>query len=938
MPTPASERIPNELLIYERERRGWTRVNLAVRLELPSGDRGVRRWEEGETDIQPRYKEQLAALLKPEIFKKDQKLAYRQLGFVEENEIPFWHIEHAENIIFTGREDILSQLARVPTARHAPGKEGKPQLKYRPQVLTGIAGVGKTQIVVEYARRYKQENHTVILLSADSPAMLTLELSGLAQTLGLSEQDVPDQKRVIAAVQKWFSSPFLTRWLLIFDNVDSPEAMQAVMDFLPRDYYGHVLLTTRMDDPGAEVYSLEQIRVKSMLEEDGATLLLRRAGFIGEKSLVAEAPGGDSKEAAALTNALGGLPLALDQAGAYIRENRKTLHDYATLYKAQRAELLRYRGDYGKAFKYPESVVVTFTLNFKKVGDEAQELLRFLAFLAPDNILEELISSGACFLGPILEPVAGDEVRFDKALKNLLRYSLIDRLTRVDNKIPQVRERFLAVHRLIQAVIQDQMRVEEQRVWIGRVVSTLNLAFSSAVIDIISPKPDESLPLPKARQICARSLPQAQACTELINQKGIFHDFDAMQTLYTNITRYLRDRALFAYAQPFFRQLMAIEEAELGVEHPLFALTLVELAETYRFQEKYQEAEQLLNQAKSVLRDEQGRWNTQYKISSLACLSGLINLYVGKGKYTEAEELFVEVIDFLHNTALADIRQKYLASTFAELGTLFMKEGKPREAELYLKKAIEAAEKFLGHNYPYLADFYVKLAVLYMEDTSNPLTLENSDKARTYLQQALDIAFQDDADEGQIAYILTYLGRLYFEQRNFEDALQIYLQALSLHEAIAGEEHSSEDVINDLYSLGTIYLEQNMISEAIIYFKQAITITKNVVGEQNLSMARNLYELGLCHHRLFLQYSSEEVSSITESEGVERMYLHNWSKSPSKISAQVKRAGKLYIKAYEMLEALEENEHPLAAQILADLKKLHQEWTKHVEKQKGKLE
>ena len=187
-------------------------------------------------------------------------------------------------------------------------------------------------------------------------------------------------------------------------------------NFLPQAYYGHVLLISRMDDPGVERYDLKLIPVTDMTEEDGAMLLLRRSGLIKSKTLITEAAEDDRQQAKEFSNTLVGLPLALDQAGAYIRANHKTIRDYARLYETRRAELLHLRGEYG--FGHPDSVVTTWSLNFEKVGREAQELLRFFAFLWPDAIPEELIIAGRGVLGPILEPVASDELRLDSAAKN----------------------------------------------------------------------------------------------------------------------------------------------------------------------------------------------------------------------------------------------------------------------------------------------------------------------------------------------------------------------------------------------------------------------------------------------------------------------------------------------------------------------------------------
>src|ERR1700694_267416 len=87
-----------------------------------------------------------------------------------------------------------------------------------------------------------------------------------------------------------------------------------------------------------------------------------------------------------------GLPLALDQAGAYIEETPSTLDAYLKAYQRRQTELLQERG---KERQYhPTPVATTWSLNFEQVeqlNPAAADLLRFLAFLAPDAIPEDLM-------------------------------------------------------------------------------------------------------------------------------------------------------------------------------------------------------------------------------------------------------------------------------------------------------------------------------------------------------------------------------------------------------------------------------------------------------------------------------------------------------------------------------------------------------------------
>jgi hypothetical protein len=101
-----------------------------------------------------------------------------------------------------------------------------------------------------------------------------------------------------------------------------------------------------------------------------------------------------------------GLPLALDQAGAYIEEQVLSLAEYLELFRTEKAELLQERGQLDP--DHP-SVTVTFTLAFEKVATAsatAADLVRACAFLAPDAIPEDIFSEGGKAFGEPLSTVA----------------------------------------------------------------------------------------------------------------------------------------------------------------------------------------------------------------------------------------------------------------------------------------------------------------------------------------------------------------------------------------------------------------------------------------------------------------------------------------------------------------------------------------------------
>src|SRR5437660_5139803 len=91
---------PNELLQYERERRGWSRKYVAEQIGAIE-DRMVGRWEREGVMLSSRYRQALSTL-----FGKSP----RELGFVKKGEVPYWNETFRRNPFFTGREDMIAHL------------------------------------------------------------------------------------------------------------------------------------------------------------------------------------------------------------------------------------------------------------------------------------------------------------------------------------------------------------------------------------------------------------------------------------------------------------------------------------------------------------------------------------------------------------------------------------------------------------------------------------------------------------------------------------------------------------------------------------------------------------------------------------------------------------------------------------------------------------
>jgi hypothetical protein len=276
------------------------------------------------------------------------------------------------NDFFTGREEVLSKL-------HATLKaEGRAAIK---QAISGLGGIGKTATAIEYAHRHAEEYACVLWTGAESESALTSGFAALAPHLGLPFSEKTDEQ--VAAVRTWLTQH--PGWLLILDNADTPKI---VADFLPSRLTGAVLLTSRATNFDA-VGNLSPIALDVMAAEEALAFLKERT----QRPTLSEA---ETQAAKALAEELGHLPLALEQAAAFVKKNRVSFGKYLELYGARRLAILKKSEP--EAGNYRLTVETTWGLNFEQVemaSPAAADILRMSAFCAPDPIPFAVVEKGA---------------------------------------------------------------------------------------------------------------------------------------------------------------------------------------------------------------------------------------------------------------------------------------------------------------------------------------------------------------------------------------------------------------------------------------------------------------------------------------------------------------------------------------------------------------
>jgi hypothetical protein len=253
-----------------------------------------------------------------------------------------------------GREALLAALDARLSAGDGPGP--------RIVSLCGLGGAGKASVAVEYAYRHLDQAGVAWQFAAEDATVLAAGFGELAAQLGA--RGLADARNPVASVHAVLAR-FPAPWLLIFDNATD---LASVAAFLPPAGPGRVLITSQNPDwPG-------QALDVPVLDQDVA------AGFRASRT-------GDPDRQAArdVAAALGGLPLALEQAAAYTRAVGGTLAGYLALFQHRRAGLLAR----SELLGYGKTVASTWALAFDRLRQTtpgAVGLLRLLAFCAPEAI------------------------------------------------------------------------------------------------------------------------------------------------------------------------------------------------------------------------------------------------------------------------------------------------------------------------------------------------------------------------------------------------------------------------------------------------------------------------------------------------------------------------------------------------------------------------
>ena len=694
------------------------------------------------------------------------------------------------NHFFTGRDRLLERIHQTLRTTGAAA-------------VSGMAGQGKTQTAVEYAYRHKSDYLPILWARADSREALISSFAGLAFTLNLPEASTVEQPVAVAAVKAWLESN--DGWLLILDNADE---IDVVREFLPQVRNSCILLTTVQAATGAIA---ERVPIEDMEVDEGALFLFRRINRIPRDGKLEDAKESDRLTAAAISAELGGLPLALDQAGAFIEETYYSLPEYLELYRQEGAKI---RANATRSLNEHPALSVTFSIAFQKVeqaNDSAARLIQLCAFLAPSPIPEEIFVEGGAEIGEQFGAYAAKPFEFSQIIKHAVRLSLMHRNS--DKKT-------LAIHRLVQAVLKDGMNELELRIWAERAVRLISRAV--AKLDLDEPARFERL------------LPHIQACADLVSKFQF--EFAEAAAMLERAGKYLFTRARITEAQPLCSKALEIREKVFGPYSLEVARSLDNLGLIDDYECKFSKAEEVFKRALAI----HAVSETRDEEALATVLNNLGNCYFAQSRYGEAEPLYRRALSMRERLLRPDHRDR--ATSLNDLARLHEARGEYGEAEKLYEDSLQMREKLLGPEHEDVAISLSNLANLYSLQGQEEKALPLYHRALEIRQKALGENHPD------VATSLNSLANYHYQRYEDDKAEELYRKALEIWENKLGKNHPA--TATGLANLGNLYSSNGRNDKAEELFRRALEICENSLGSSSLKTA-NTIEL-LANH-LFSQ-------------------------------------------------------------------------------------
>ncbi|KAI4174548.1 MAG: hypothetical protein LQ346_008226 [Caloplaca aetnensis] len=662
----------------------------------------------------------------------------------------------AQISLFIGREDLLDKIDKTLLTILTGSR--------RPivAILLGMGGQGKTALALEYCRRAHSHAHfkSILWINAASPATVAQSFENIADHLTKRQRPFKDLDACLAFVKETIET-WAAPWLVIFDNFDQPSQIPNIMTYVPNACNGAVLVTSRHADSGAlgTVFEME-----SMTEDESISLLLNRTH---------DTPTFRNVEGArSVVQSLGFLPLAIDQAGAYIRSRKISYPVFLDHFKNRRAKILQHTPDlwdYRRKIGDQQnetslSVFITWELSFQQVADDEERrssmghFMTLLGFFHNLNIREGMFKAyhQRCSPAPLwMEMFTTDDewdpYNYEDAVVSLSQLSLLTHTRAGDSSGCQI-----SLHPLIRDWTRYRLQLADRQAYTSEAMSVIRSYISQNETEITK------WTLQTAREILA------------------------------NVDDCVDNYARFCPAQ---------------VHGPSENLRdcLIKFGLFYTQHGRYKEGEDLL---KCVLAGDIMCFGSEHVKTRESSLY-ITDVYLGLGRYREVEESLQKLLPGVEELS-ATTRGRF----FYNLGKASFKQGRYQKSLGYYTSALQNQENFLPSGHPELLNTYEAMAQVHRNEGRN-------EDAIALYSRTLDSYLNMHGDSHPDKFsIMNNLGNCYRNLARFDEADKLYKDALRGHADYFGSDHPN--TLNNTVNLAINHMYRYQYEEAEALFITAL--------------------------------------------------------------------------------------------------------------------
>ena len=683
----------------------------------------------------------------------------------------------ARNPLFTGRDGAIDALDQaLARARRA--------------AVCGLPGLGKTETAIEFAHRRRFSYRWVCWLRADSEEQIVRGFCALAAAFGLPESHGTDQPAAAKAALAALAG--CGNCLLV---LDAAEDLQLIRPWIPAGERVHVLLTTRTTAVGGLA---EPIELESLTEQEGLDFLLRRARLPDP----ADALAATSAEAARqVVRATEGVPLALDQAGAYLEETGCSVEEYASLWGEHSLSLMAERGQ--GSLREGESLMHSWSLSLEQLGKAqpaAVDLLRLFAYFHCDGLPEAPLVKGAASVGPVLAAVMGDPIKRNALLREALRFAFVRR---------DAKTRRLHMHRLVQQFLRGSESPEAQSETCARALSLINSVF------------------PEARFV---SWPEcdvlsSHAVSVLDHARVLGTGAPAEARLSAELAYYFCQRARYGEAEP--RVARALELRRREAADDVLARTLMIDAQIHICRSRLAEARQRLDEAASLL----GRQAPG--VALVRVLDMLASVELASDDTAAAETRLLHALTVAEAAGARSSAEA--AQCLNDLGAVRFRRGDYTNARTAFEEAATLRRATLPPEHPGIAQSLNNLAAVCVR-------LGERTAARASYAQALALREASlGADHPDVAETLLNLGLLELKDKELAAARAALTRAIGIQRACRGRLHLA--FAKAQACLGDVALAEGQLDEAQRLYEDAHAIRVQLLGREHADSAMTVVGL-----------------------------------------------------------------------------------------------